>query len=103
MNQLTPLEAMKADAARCNAAMLGKMKNGGHAETKRSVARPSIQDRILAAIGDEPLTTGQIEAQTGININSVRKGVQRLAGAGKIEMAGLVWNGWTHVKTYRRA
>lgn len=107
MKHTNPLEAMKADAAACNAAMRRKMGVGAQGYTRRKPTTDAgtMQSLVLAAATDEPQTTSQLAKKAGTTIDATRKAVQRLAKRGQLVQAETVFipQSGGRAKTYRRA
>jgi hypothetical protein len=103
---MTPLEAMKADAARCNAAMRRSMGVGAQAFTrpKPKFTAASLKRAVLDAATATPMTAAQLAEKAGVSIDGARKAVQRLAMSGDLILCETVFvpASGGRAKTYRR-
>lgn len=107
MKHTDPLAAMKADAAACNARMRHIIGIGvqSYQRQKPPAAASSMQDRILAAATDRPMTASQLAKRARVTVAAARKAVQRLEKRGQLvrDVAVFTPSSGGMAKTYRRA
>jgi predicted Rossmann fold nucleotide-binding protein DprA/Smf involved in DNA uptake len=77
------------DATCGNARLLGGIVMAADAAGKRSVVDADVEARVLRAAGREALTVRELAEAVGLPVAVVRRAVNRLHAAGRIQVLGV--------------